>query len=156
MQTDAEGRLCLADALVYAEKLCQMDAIVDIATLTGSIGAALGGDLAGYFARGEDIANRLEKAAKDTNEPSWRMPLVKSYASKIKSKTADLRNISTTRGGGAITAALFLSEFVENENWAHIDVSTLFPSFQYSLLTNHYYRWLGLQPMKVAYQLVMV
>lgn len=131
MQTDAEGRLCLADALVYAEKIGQMDAIVDIATLTGSIGAALGSDISGFFARGDDIATRLEKAGKETNEPCWRMPLVKSYSSKLKSKTADLRNISTTRGGGAITAALFLAEFVKNENWAHIDVSTLYrlPAF---------------------------
>ncbi len=120
MNTDAEGRLCLADALVYAEEQ-DVNAIVDIATLTGSIGAALGPDVAGYFTKSDDIARRVEVGG----EQCWRMPLVNSYKDKLKSRCSDLRNISTIRQGGAITAALFLQEFVKMDEYVHIDIANV-------------------------------
>ena len=120
MNTDAEGRMCLADALIYAEQL-DVDSIVDIATLTGSIGSALGPDVAGFFTNCEDVARRIQLGG----EKLWRMPLVNSYKDKLKSKCADLRNISTIRQGGAITAALFLQEFVKMEQYVHIDMANV-------------------------------
>tara|TARA_Y100001968_G_scaffold333902_2_gene400803 strand:+ start:3030 stop:4508 length:1479 start_codon:yes stop_codon:yes gene_type:complete len=120
--TDAEGRLTLADALVYA---CQMnpDEIVDLATLTGACVIALGDEIAGLWSNSDHLAEKLIKASTNSGEGLWRMPLKSSYKEGLKSSLADMRNTGP-RGGGSITAALFLKEFVNKSiNWAHIDMA---------------------------------
>eukprot|EP00968_Pinguiococcus_pyrenoidosus_P006596 scaffold442_cov268-Pinguiococcus_pyrenoidosus.AAC.4 len=121
INTDAEGRLTLADALVFAEGL-EVDRIVDLATLTGACTIALGTQYAGFWASSEDIASEVMGAAKSAGEKLWRLPLAPEYEADIKSKIADLKNVGG-RGGGAITAALFLKEFVKTTPWAHFDFS---------------------------------
>lgn len=123
LNTDAEGRLCLADALVYAENLGDVDYVVDLATLTGAIIISLGNDVAGMFTTSDELADSLSKAGKEVGEALWRMPLVDEYAEQLKSKIADLRNIGTGRAGSSIVAALFLREFVKTKNWAHLDIA---------------------------------
>ena len=118
--TDAEGRLTLADALVYAEKL-KPEAIVDLATLTGACIVALGDDVAGVFTQSDELATELSSASKKAREQVWRMPLPDAYEEQIKSKIADLVNVGP-RAGGAITAALFLGHFVDDVPHAHVDV----------------------------------
>ncbi len=120
--TDAEGRLTLADALVYASKL-QPDAIVDLATLTGACVVALGDEIAGLWTGNDSLAKGLISAANDAGEGLWRMPLYQPYKDGLKSLLADLKNTGP-RQGGSITAALFLKEFVdESIPWAHIDIA---------------------------------
>ncbi len=120
--TDAEGRLTLADALVYADKL-GVDAIVDLATLTGACVVALGEDIAGMWSIDDDFAEAIAKAAKDAGEKFWRMPLETPYFDQLKSVVADFKNTGS-RAGGAITGALFLKQFVEKTKvWAHLDVA---------------------------------
>ncbi|CAM9931464.1 unnamed protein product, partial [Hapterophycus canaliculatus] len=106
INTDAEGRLTLADALVFAEKL-EVDAIVDSATLTGAIMVALGADYAGMWSSDEGLAKEITDAGSETGEKLWRMPLVPEYGEEIKSKVADLKNVGS-RLGSSITAAMFL------------------------------------------------
>ena len=120
--TDAEGRLTLADALVYACKL-KPDAIVDLATLTGACVIALGDEIAGLWTDNDQLSEQLTKAAGKAGEGIWRMPMQDSYKSGIKSSIADLQNTGP-RPGGSITAALFLKEFVNSSiPWAHIDIA---------------------------------
>jgi len=120
--TDAEGRLTLADALVYACKL-EPNAIVDLATLTGACVIALGDEIAGLWTDNDQLSNQLTKAAGKAGEGIWRMPLQDSYKSGIQSSIADLQNTGP-RPGGSITAALFLKEFVKSSiPWAHIDIA---------------------------------
>ena len=120
--TDAEGRLTLADALTYASNL-NPDTIIDLATLTGACVIALGSDLAGLWSNNNELANELLKAASEVGEGMWRMPLQRSYKEGLKSHIADMKNTGP-RGGGSITAALFLEEFFnEDINWAHIDIA---------------------------------
>ena len=120
--TDAEGRLTLADALVYACKL-QPDAIVDLATLTGACVIALGDEIAGLWTDNDQLSEQLIKAADQAGEGIWRMPMRDSYKAGIKSSIADLQNTGP-RPGGSITAALFLKEFVNASiPWAHIDIA---------------------------------
>ncbi|MBW4621085.1 MAG: leucyl aminopeptidase [Cyanosarcina radialis HA8281-LM2] len=119
--TDAEGRLTLADALVYAEKL-GVDAIVDLATLTGACVIALGNDIAGMWTPDDAIASQLTQASELAGEKLWRMPLEDKYFEGLKSPIADMKNTGP-RGGGAITAALFLKQFVKETPWAHLDVA---------------------------------
>jgi leucyl aminopeptidase len=120
--TDAEGRLTLADALVYASKL-EPDAIVDLATLTGACVIALGEEIAGLWTTSDLLADGLLSGATAGGEALWRMPLRDSYRSGLKSTLADLKNTGP-RPGGSITAALFLREFVPREiAWAHIDIA---------------------------------
>ena len=120
--TDAEGRLTLADALVYASKL-KPDAIVDLATLTGACVIALGEDIAGLWSPDDGLAAALSTAADQAGEGLWRMPLQSSYREGLKSLLADLKNTGP-RPGGSITAALFLKEFVDTGiPWAHMDIA---------------------------------
>ena len=120
--TDAEGRLTLADALVYASAL-KPDAIVDLATLTGACVVALGDEIAGLWSPHDELAQQLLEAGRAAGEPIWRMPLQKSYKDGLKSSLADLKNTGP-RPGGAITAALFLQEFVDADiPWAHLDIA---------------------------------
>ncbi len=119
--TDAEGRLILADALAYAERYGPR-ALVDMATLTGAMMVALGYSLTGYFCNDDDLAAQLEAAAERAGEPIWRMPLWDEYDAYLESKVADMRNVGI-RWGGAITAALFLRRFVGSYPWAHLDIA---------------------------------
>lgn len=119
--TDAEGRLTLADALVYTEKL-EVDAIVDLATLTGACVIALGDNIAGLWSPNDDLANQLLKASEETGEKLWRMPMEEKYFDSMKSGIADMKNTGA-RAGGAISASLFLKQFVKETPWAHLDVA---------------------------------
>lgn len=119
--TDAEGRLTLADALVYADKL-GLDAIVDLATLTGACVVALGDDIAGLWSPDATLANQLLQASERSGEKIWQMPLEDKYFDGLKSVVADMKNTGP-RMGGAITAALFLKQFVKETPWAHLDVA---------------------------------
>lgn len=119
--TDAEGRLTLADALVFADKL-GLDAIVDLATLTGACVVALGNDIAGLFTPDDAVASQLEKAAESAGEKIWRLPMEDKYFEGLKSGIADMKNTGP-RPGGSITAALFLKQFVKETPWAHLDIA---------------------------------
>ena len=120
--TDAEGRLTLADALVYACKL-EPDAVVDLATLTGACVIALGEEIAGLWSPSDTLAEALVQAGEDGGENLWRMPLRASYRAGLKSGLADMKNTGP-RPGGSITAALFLQDFVNKEiPWAHMDIA---------------------------------
>lgn len=122
LSTDAEGRVTLADSLSYAVKKGASE-IIDIATLTGACMVALGTDIAGFFSNNESLKNEMKQAANKTGERLWELPLVKEYQDLNKSEVADISNIPTSRHGGAITAALFLEEFVDNKPWVHLDVA---------------------------------
>ncbi|MBN9024142.1 leucyl aminopeptidase [Kaistia nematophila] len=123
INTDAEGRLVLADALWYAQKTYEPKAIVDLATLTGAIMVALGSDHAGMFANDDALAEALSKAGAATGEKVWRMPLGAAYDKMIESKFADIKNTGG-RYGGSITAAQFLKRFVDDGvAWAHLDIA---------------------------------
>lgn len=122
LNTDAEGRLILADALTYAVQQ-GATSIVDVATLTGACAAALGDGYAGLFCNSDALSARLLRCAESTDEPVWRLPLVAKYGKYIRSDIADMKNTGTDRGGGAITAALLLQEFVGTSRWAHLDIA---------------------------------
>ncbi len=122
LNTDAEGRLTLADALTYATKL-EPTAIVDLATLTGACLVALGEEITGLMSNNTELADAVLAAAEDAGEKMWRMPLEKRYKSMIESDIADLRNIPTNRYGGSLTAGLFLEEFVDGLPWVHLDIA---------------------------------
>jgi len=122
LNTDAEGRLILADAFGYAAKL-KPDLLIDLATLTGACVVALGGDYAGLFANDEDLARKLKDSAERAGELLWELPLAKEYEKYIKSSVAEIKNTGTP-GPGAITAALFLQHFVpDGVKWAHLDIA---------------------------------
>ena len=119
--TDAEGRLTLADALVFAEKQ-GVDAIVDLATLTGACIVALGQEIAGMWTPEDSLAEELTQASQQAGEKFWRMPLEDKYFEGLKSPIADMKNTGP-RPGGSITAALFLQQYIEKTPWAHLDVA---------------------------------
>jgi leucyl aminopeptidase len=121
--TDAEGRLILADAMAYVVQKYRPDTLIDLATLTGACVVALGEGIAGVFSRDDDLAEGILRAGRVTHERCWQMPLPEDYKELLKSDIADLRSVGTTRWGGAIAAALFLSEFVGDTRWAHIDIA---------------------------------
>jgi len=122
INTDAEGRLVLADALWYAETTFKPRAMIDLATLTGAIMIALGAEHAGLFSNNDELAQKLAAAGEATGEKVWRMPLGKAYDKLIDSKIADMKNTGG-RHGGSITAAQFLQRFVNDTPWAHLDVA---------------------------------
>jgi leucyl aminopeptidase len=119
--TDAEGRLVLADALSYATARLRPTTIVDIATLTGAMKVALGLRTGGLFATSDELADALTAAGAATGEPLWRMPMLDEYASLLDSPVADANN--SPGNPGAITAALFLRPFVKDLPWAHLDIA---------------------------------
>jgi leucyl aminopeptidase len=121
--TDAEGRLVMADALAYAVDKLDPAALVDVATLTGSMKVALGQQVAGYFANNEALASAIFEAGEESGEPFWRFPLVSDYEEKLASKVADADNAAG--GAGSITAALFLQHFVGSVPWAHLDIASV-------------------------------
>jgi leucyl aminopeptidase len=123
INTDAEGRLVLADALWYAQDRFKPRLMVDLATLTGAIIISLGHVHAGLFANDDTLAETLIRAGKEVGEPLWRMPLGEEYDQAIKSDAADMKNTGE-RAGGSISAAQFLKRFVENDlPWAHLDIA---------------------------------
>jgi leucyl aminopeptidase len=121
LNTDAEGRLILADGLALAAKE-KPDCMINLATLTGACVVALGTEVAGLFSNDQPLAEALLRAGKETGEKLWQLPLVKEYRDEIKSSVADMKNIGGSYGG-AITAALILQEFVDNIPWAHLDIA---------------------------------
>lgn len=128
LNTDAEGRLILADALSYIGKQ-KWDAVIDVATLTGACMVALGEQVAGLFSNDRKLEQEVMEAAKREGEMVWPMPLVEEYQELIKSQIAEIQNVSKSKWGGAITAALFLKEFVpQNTAWAHLDIAG--PAFE--------------------------
>jgi leucyl aminopeptidase len=121
--TDAEGRLILIDAMAYVVKKYKPQTMIDLATLTGACVVALGEKIAAVFSNDDKLAASLVASGEKTHERCWHMPLPDDYKELLKSDFADMNNISSTRWGGAITAALFLSEFAGDTNWAHIDIA---------------------------------
>ncbi|WP_246456024.1 leucyl aminopeptidase family protein [Nocardioides mesophilus] len=121
--TDAEGRLVMADALAYAVEQLHPDVLVDVATLTGAMKIALGQRTGGFFATDDALADTLRTASLSAGEPLWRMPLVDDYEERLASKVADADNAAG--GPGAITAALFLQHFTGGLPWAHLDIASV-------------------------------
>ncbi|MCX7911943.1 MAG: leucyl aminopeptidase, partial [Dehalococcoidales bacterium] len=122
INTDAEGRLILADALSYARGRLGARAIIDVATLTGACRIALGTVCTGTFTNNQELADRVIAAGKETGELMWQLPMYDEYREQLKSDFADIKNVGN-RYGGAITAAKFLAEFVENTPWVHLDIA---------------------------------
>jgi leucyl aminopeptidase len=122
LNTDAEGRLVLADALWYTQDRFKPQFMVNLATLTGAIMVALGKENAGLFCNNDELAGRLSECGQATGEKVWRMPLAKEYDKLIDSDVADMKNIGG-RFGGSITAAQFLQRFVNDCPWAHLDIA---------------------------------
>ncbi len=124
LNTDAEGRLVLADALTYTEEKFKPKFIVDLATLTGAIIVSLGSEYAGLFSNNDKLSNELIKAGEKVDEKVWRMPLNKNFDKLIDSKNADMQNINYVGGAGSTTAAQFLQRFILNKTpWAHLDIA---------------------------------
>ena len=124
INTDAEGRLVLADGLHYARQLGATH-LIDAATLTGAVAIALGQINAGVFANDEETFQHFSKALETSGEKFWRLPVEDEYRDQIRSSIADIQNTGLTRYGGAITAAMFLKEFVEDTPWLHLDIAGL-------------------------------
>jgi leucyl aminopeptidase len=124
INTDAEGRMVLADGLHYAQQL-GATRLIDAATLTGAVAVALGQINAGVFANDEDVYQHFSKALELSGEKFWRLPLEDEYREQIRSSIADIQNTGLTRYGGAITAAMFLKEFVGDTPWLHLDIAGL-------------------------------
>jgi leucyl aminopeptidase len=122
INTDAEGRLILADAITYAKTLgCTH--LVDAATLTGAIEVALANVNVGAFGQPREFLDRLLESSRAQGEKMWPMPLDDEYQEMIKSTIADIRNTGSGKGGGAVTAAMFLKEFAEDTPWIHLDIA---------------------------------
>jgi leucyl aminopeptidase len=121
LNTDAEGRLILCDALTYAQKF-DPAAIIDIATLTGACVVALGKHVSGLLSNSDTLARQLLKSGDNADDPAWRLPIRDEYMAQLKSNFADMANIGG-RDAGTITAACFLSRFVDDMNWAHLDIA---------------------------------
>ncbi len=123
LNTDAEGRLVLADALWYTQEKYKPELMVDLATLTGAIIIAIGNEYAGLFSNNDKLSKQLEDAGKIEDEKLWRFPLHDKFDKMINSPIADMQNISSGRGAGSITAAQFLQRFVNKVPWAHLDIA---------------------------------
>ena len=121
--TDAEGRLVLADAMAYAVANLAPDVLVDVATLTGAARLALARSMAAIFGTADEVVDGLRRAGESTGETFWRMPLVDDYREALSSDVADLNHVAPGVGGGAVTAALFLEAFVGDVPWAHLDIA---------------------------------
>ena len=122
LNTDAEGRLVLADALTYAQQKFKPQLVIDLATLTGAILVALGHEHAGLFSNNDKLSQRIGDAGSEVGEPVWRLPLGASYDKALRSKIADMKNIGGP-SAGSITAAQFLQRFVDDTPWAHLDIA---------------------------------
>ncbi len=123
LNTDAEGRLVLADVLWYCQDRFKPKLMIDLATLTGAVIVALGHDHAGLFANNDELADRLIAAGKAVGEKVWRLPLADSYDRAIDSDAADVKNIAGDRAAGSIIGAQFVQRFVNKVPWAHLDIA---------------------------------
>ncbi len=123
LNTDAEGRLVLADAMWYCQDRFKPRLMIDLATLTGAVIVALGHHRGGLFSNDDELADRLIEAGKEANEQLWRLPLADSYDRDIDSDAADVKNIGGGRAAGSVTAAQFLQRFVNSVPWAHLDIA---------------------------------
>jgi leucyl aminopeptidase len=123
LNTDAEGRLILADALSYGEKKYSPSVLIDLATLTGACIVALGNNVAGLVSNDKKLANNILNSSEKTSEEVWELPLNQDYMDMIKSNVADMKNIGKGRAAGTITAAAFLANAINNTPWAHIDIA---------------------------------
>ena len=123
LNTDAEGRLVLADVLWYINKKFKPKIMIDLATLTGAIIVALGERYAGLFSNDDDLAKKILEASKKTDELVWQMPMDDEFDKLLNCPVADMKNITGTRGAGSITAAQFLKRFVGKTSWAHLDIA---------------------------------
>ena len=124
LNTDAEGRLVLADAITYTEEKFKPSLIIDLATLTGAIIVALGSEYAGLWSNNDELSKQLFDAGEKVEEKIWRMPLHENYNKLMNSKTADMQNINYVGGAGSTTAAQFLQRFIINKTpWAHLDIA---------------------------------
>lgn len=124
LNTDAEGRLVLADALYYTENKYKPKVIIDFATLTGAIVICLADKMGGLFSNNDELADKIFEAGQESGEPVWRLPLNDDYDKMMDSKIADVQNISDERGAGSTTAAQFLQRFISGETpWAHLDIA---------------------------------
>lgn len=124
INTDAEGRLVLADGLFYARELGATH-LIDAATLTGAVSIALGQVNAGVFSNDDSTYERFTKALETSGEKFWRLPVDDEYRDQIQSSIADIRNTGLTRYGGATNAAMFLKEFVDDTPWVHLDIAAV-------------------------------
>ena len=125
LNTDAEGRLALADALWYTATRFKPRAMIDLATLTGAIIIALGSEFAGLFSNDDALARQLTAAGEASGERLWRMPMTDAYDKSIDSDAADVKNISSDRGAGSAIGAVFLKRFVKDVKWAHLDIAAM-------------------------------
>ncbi|HAA88218.1 MAG TPA: hypothetical protein DCE22_08170, partial [Verrucomicrobiales bacterium] len=124
LNTDAEGRLILADALAYAAKKIRPDAMIDLATLTGAVVVALGHEITGVMGNDENLTQALVEAGKRTSEMVWPLPIIDLHKEEMKGTVGDLRNISgPATGAGSSTGGAFLSYFVGETPWAHLDIA---------------------------------
>jgi leucyl aminopeptidase len=124
INTDAEGRLILADALAYTVKKVKPDTIIDLATLTGAVVIGLGHEVSGMFATTDRLRDALLAAGEETGEKVWPLPLLQAFTDNIKAGPADLRNLCTPNmGGGSSAAAAFLQQFVGDTEWSHLDIA---------------------------------
>lgn len=124
VNTDAEGRLVLCDALAYVQETWDAKAIIDVATLTGACATALGDQMAGVFSNNDSLAEKVIASGEKAGEYSWRLPLWEGYKEKLKSPVADICHTASSRQGGAIVAALYLEHFIKNNTpWAHLDIA---------------------------------
>ena len=124
LNTDAEGRLVLADAITFTEKKFKPNLIVDLATLTGAIVVALGSEYAGLFSNNDNLSRQIYEAGEKVEEKAWRLPLHSNYDKLMNSKNADMQNINYVGGAGSTTAAQFLQRFILNKTpWAHLDIA---------------------------------
>jgi len=122
LNTDAEGRLVLADALTYTQQKFKPEIVIDLATLTGAIIMALGHEHAGLFSNNDKLSDRIIEAGKEVGEPVWRLPLGPAYDKAIRSKIADMKNTAGPNAG-SIGAAQFLQRFIDKTPWAHLDIA---------------------------------
>jgi leucyl aminopeptidase len=144
--TDAEGRIILADALHYASQQ-KPDEIIDFATLTGAIVVSLGEIMAGLFSKDDDLAKRIFNSSQKTFERTWRMPFTDDYKTMLKSDIADVTNLGP-RWGGAITAGKFLEHFVDEKiSWAHIDIAGPALKHEFNSYTNKWNTGFGVRLM---------
>ena len=123
LNTDAEGRLILADALSYGEKQYSPKVIIDFATLTGACIIALGTNIAGMISNNDKLTQKITESSKRTTEEVWELPLNDDYMDMVKSDVADMKNVGIGRAAGTITAAAFLRNAIENTPWVHIDIA---------------------------------
>ena len=123
INTDAEGRLVLADAVWYAQKIFKPKNLIDLATLTGAIIVSIGQEKAGMFSNSDKLSILLEKAGKEVGEQVWNMPIDNSYEKDIRSDIADMKNVGSGRGAGSTAGAIFIKRFINNVNWIHLDIA---------------------------------